>query len=361
MNNLNGKIIYVVATGCRRSKELPEFIHKLEQMGATVYLFATEACKQIVDFKDGNFKDIKLRFNNNKVRRMEIPKEDLVIVAPCSFNTLNKIANGIADSYPLTIIQTAIGKGTQVVLCTSMNYDLWNNFSNQSSLTKLSKVENVNIIWPEFFYNDYGEVVKLSMAPWAKVEDTVLSFFHILPFNPLCLNLSNDYNEDDNDINAEVKIFGRVCKELYLCLNKAGCIAKKVDEGVLISATGASVGDLRNEDIVLVKNLNKNDVLYEGKKPPSSESIIAYEILKNKPIGTCLIHCHCQRITYSTKSKIFTTKEYFNSNNPTQVEEVKEIIKKFGYVNLHLHGQIFCGNSFEEIIGTILKNYYKIS
>lgn len=327
--------------------------------GAVVYLFATEACKQIVDFSDEQFKNIKLRFNNDKNRRMEIPKEDLIIVAPCSFNTFNKIANGIADSYPLTIVQTAIGHGTQVILCASMNYDLWRNVATQSSLEKLSKIGNINIVWPEFFYNNNRDVLKLSMSPWAKIEDSILSYFHILPFNPICLSCSNTYNETSNNISDEIKTFGKICKELYLCLNRSGCIAKKVDSGILISATGSMMGNLENEDIVLIKNIDNEDVLYEGKKPPSSESLIAYRILQNRPVGTCLIHCHCQRITYAIESKKFTTKEYFNNKNQIQVDEVLKIIEEFGYVNLHLHGQIFCGSSFEEIIGRILKIYYK--
>lgn len=361
MFRLKNKVVYIVATGCRKSVELPQLIRRLEDEGAIVYLFATNECMKIVNFEDDAFKDVNLRFNNNIDKRMEILEEDLVIVAPCSFNTINKIANGISDSYPLTIIQTSIGKGVPVIIAASMNYGLWNNFNTQQSISTLSKVNNINVIWPEFIYNEAGSVSKTTMSPWEKLEDTIFSYFQLLPFNLLCESKTNAYNKLDNENNGELKLFGKICKELYLCPNRAGCIAKKVEDGVLISSTGSCVGSLENEDMVVIKKYDENtsSITYCGCKPPSSESKIIYQILKEKPVGTCILHCHCQRITYSPKSKYFTTSRYFINDDDDRVQEVEKIINQYGLVNLYLHGQICCGNSFENIIGVILKKYYE--
>lgn len=358
MENLKNKVIYVVATGCRKSKDLPQFIKKIEEEGAKVYLFATEAATEIVNFESADFNNINLRLKNDLSKTNEIEEEDMVVIAPCSYNTLNKIANGIADSYPLSIIQTAIGKNKTVILSLSMNINLWNNFQTQRSIKILSQVDNVRVIWPNIILNEDGKEISTTMSPWDKLIDTVLSSFHILTFNVECLKSNNSYNKKINNSFNELSVFGKACQEFSICPNTAGCIAKKLDEGILVSATGSSLGNLNVDDMVLIKKYDDDIIYYEGLKRPTSESIIIWELLKDKPVNTCLIHCHCSRITYSYKSKTFTTKNYFMGRKE-QIEEVKKIINKNGFVNLFLHGQIFIGNSFEYIIGKISYLYCK--
>jgi phosphopantothenoylcysteine synthetase/decarboxylase len=53
------------------------------------------------------------------------PPEGVVLFAPCSFNSLNKLAGGIADSLPLSLVSEAIGRGTPVVVAVSVNDPLW--------------------------------------------------------------------------------------------------------------------------------------------------------------------------------------------------------------------------------------------
>lgn len=357
--NLKNKVIYVIATGCRRSRELPVFINKLEEKGAKVYLFATEECKKIVDFSDECFKSFNLKLNNNVKKVQEIDKEDVIVVAPCSFNTLNKIANGIADSYLLTIIQTAIGRGTKVIISLSMNINLWNNYNTYNSLNKISNCNNIIAIWPEFKKNDCGELIT-SMVSWNKVEDTIMANLQVLPYEPMCLGNEHIYNCGENEIYNELELIGKACKEIKVCPNSSGCIAKRVKEGVIISATGSDVGNLKLNDMILIRNYKNGEIYYDGYKKPSSESIIAWEILKDKDMGTCLVHCHCRKITYSDFSSNFTTQDYFMSESKNQIAEVKKIIDKYGYVNLKLHGQIFIDKNFETIIGKIINICCKI-
>ena len=37
----------------------------------------------------------------------------VVLFAPCSFNSLNKLAHGIADNLPLSLVAEAIGRGAR--------------------------------------------------------------------------------------------------------------------------------------------------------------------------------------------------------------------------------------------------------
>ncbi|MGN6360467.1 MAG: flavoprotein [Thermomicrobiales bacterium] len=53
------------------------------------------------------------------------PAEGLVLVAPCSFDSLNKLASGIADNLALSVTAEAIGRGTPVLVGIACNTPLW--------------------------------------------------------------------------------------------------------------------------------------------------------------------------------------------------------------------------------------------
>ena len=52
------------------------------------------------------------------------PPRGVVLFAPCSFNSLNKLAHGIADNLALSVAAEAIGRGTPVIVGPSLNQPL---------------------------------------------------------------------------------------------------------------------------------------------------------------------------------------------------------------------------------------------
>ena len=52
------------------------------------------------------------------------PPRGVVLFAPCSFNSLNKLAHGIADNLALSVVAEAIGRGTPVIVGPSLNQPL---------------------------------------------------------------------------------------------------------------------------------------------------------------------------------------------------------------------------------------------
>ena len=46
-------------------------------------------------------------------------------MAPCDFNSLNKLAQGIADNLALSVVAEAIGRRTPVAVAISVNAPLW--------------------------------------------------------------------------------------------------------------------------------------------------------------------------------------------------------------------------------------------
>jgi hypothetical protein len=65
------------------------------------------------------------------------PPRGVELFAPRSFNSLNKLAHGIADSFALSVVAEAIGRGTPVIVAPSLNAPLLAHPEAQASLKKL--------------------------------------------------------------------------------------------------------------------------------------------------------------------------------------------------------------------------------
>lgn len=66
------------------------------------------------------------------------PPRGIVLFAPCGFNSLNKLAAGIADTLALSIVAEAIGRRTPVIVAPSLNQPLLSHPAAQASLRTLS-------------------------------------------------------------------------------------------------------------------------------------------------------------------------------------------------------------------------------
>ena len=85
------------------------------------------------------------------------PPDGLLLVAPCSFNSLNKLAAGVADSLALSVAAEAIGRGTPVLVALSLNPPLFAHPRTRVSMQTL-RDWGVHVIEPE----DTGEGLRLA-------------------------------------------------------------------------------------------------------------------------------------------------------------------------------------------------------
>ncbi|MGE5268459.1 MAG: flavoprotein, partial [Thiohalocapsa sp.] len=67
------------------------------------------------------------------------PPFGVVLFALCSFNSLNKLAHGIADNLALAVVAEAIGRQTPVIVAPSLNAPLLAHPAAQASLAKLPR------------------------------------------------------------------------------------------------------------------------------------------------------------------------------------------------------------------------------
>ncbi len=60
-----------------------------------------------------------------------------ILFAPCSFNSLNKLAHGIADNLALSIASEMLGLGQPIVIAVSVNEGLWAHPQSRVSVSAL--------------------------------------------------------------------------------------------------------------------------------------------------------------------------------------------------------------------------------
>jgi len=119
------ELAYLIVTGTTTAPRATEIVQSLLQLVPRVITIATPNAAQVIAPRDlsviqGN----RLVESYFDLAILPRPPDGLVLVAPCSFNSLNKLANGIADNLALSVAAEAIGRGTPVLVAPSMNAPL---------------------------------------------------------------------------------------------------------------------------------------------------------------------------------------------------------------------------------------------
>ena len=73
------------------------------------------------------------------------PKADALIIAPATFNTINKLANGIADNYVSDVVNEAIGLGVPTIILPFVNSAYADRAPFRESVRKL-RAEEVSVL-----------------------------------------------------------------------------------------------------------------------------------------------------------------------------------------------------------------------
>ena len=132
-------VAYLVLSGAATAARGPELLRGLVGLGfSTVIALPTPNARRTIAPRElaevagaqvvESYFDLAIRPS---------PPRGVVLFAPCSFNSLNKLAHGIADSLALSVVAEAIGRGTPVIVAPSLNAPLLAHPQAQASLKTL--------------------------------------------------------------------------------------------------------------------------------------------------------------------------------------------------------------------------------
>jgi phosphopantothenoylcysteine synthetase/decarboxylase len=161
-------VAYLLLSGATTAARGPELLRGLVALGfGTVIALPTPNAARVIAPREladvegvrvvGSYFDLAIRPR---------PPRGVVLFAPCSFNSLNKLAYGIADNLALSVAAEAIGRRTPVIVGPSLNQPLLDHPSARASMRAL-KEWGVTVVSPV----DQGEGPRL--APTARLMEVV--------------------------------------------------------------------------------------------------------------------------------------------------------------------------------------------
>src|SRR5437868_1079593 len=155
------EVAYLVLSGTTTAARCPELLRGLVGLGfATVIALPTPNASRVIAARDlADVEGAQLVESYFDLAIRPRPPRGVVLFAPCSFNSLNKLAHGIADNLALSVVAEAIGRGTPVIVGPSLNQPLLDHPEAQASLRKLPSW-GVTIVPPV----DAGEGPRLALT-----------------------------------------------------------------------------------------------------------------------------------------------------------------------------------------------------
>jgi phosphopantothenoylcysteine decarboxylase/phosphopantothenate--cysteine ligase len=136
---LKGKSIALCVTGGIAAIESPKIARHLRRYGATVKAYTTQEALKFVGKASLEWGTDQGVVSELSGRAEHICLEDLVLVAPATLNTINKICSGIADNAVTALVASALGMKKPVYLVPTMHNSLFDNPFFQENLAKAGK------------------------------------------------------------------------------------------------------------------------------------------------------------------------------------------------------------------------------
>jgi phosphopantothenoylcysteine decarboxylase/phosphopantothenate--cysteine ligase len=178
---LDGKTIVLGVTGSIAAVETVRLAHELRRRGAVVQAVMSAAACGIVHpdaltYATGREAIVRCTGMVEHVLYCgEGGRADLLLVAPCTANTIGKIACGIDDTPVTTFATTALGRGMPVVVAPAMHESMYRHPAVASNLDRL-RAWGVDVVPPR---------IEEEKAKIAGIEEIVLHAERALSGRPL--------------------------------------------------------------------------------------------------------------------------------------------------------------------------------
>jgi phosphopantothenoylcysteine decarboxylase/phosphopantothenate--cysteine ligase len=143
---LKGKKILLAVTGSVSAYRAPDIARLLIRHGGEVLAVMSDMAEQIIhpnllEWATGNSVVTKL---TGRIEHIEYTtgesKADLLLIAPCTANTVGKIANGIDDTPVTSFVASAIGANQPIVIALAMHATMYEQPIVQGNIRRLTEL-----------------------------------------------------------------------------------------------------------------------------------------------------------------------------------------------------------------------------
>lgn len=142
MSSPTGRMLYLISCAAPPIRSISECVALLQSVEWTVYLIVTPVAATWIDTDNlaaqTGFPVVSQLRNPDRPR--VLPRADAVVVAPASFNTINKWAGGISDNLVLGILNETLGAGLPMIVSPYAKPALTRHPAYQASIQTLSSL-----------------------------------------------------------------------------------------------------------------------------------------------------------------------------------------------------------------------------
>lgn len=171
---LSGKRIVLGITGSIAAVECLELARELIRHGADVHAVMTPEALKIIthhsmEFATGNPVTTEIDGRVQHVALLgDFPdRAHMLLIAPCTANTISKIANGIDDTPVTTMATTAMGSGARIMIAPAMHSSMFLHPVIQKNVASLRDLD-VDFVGPRM------EGKKAKLAPTEEIVSNVI-------------------------------------------------------------------------------------------------------------------------------------------------------------------------------------------
>ncbi len=129
---LKGRKVVLCVTASVAAYKAVDLARLLMRHGADVYPVLTRKATRLVSsellsWATGNRAVVDLTWELEHIQLVDKGRADLIIIYPCTANTLSKIANGIDDTSVTTIASVALGSKVPIIVALAMHEVMYHN------------------------------------------------------------------------------------------------------------------------------------------------------------------------------------------------------------------------------------------
>ncbi|WP_248966087.1 flavoprotein [Sphaerisporangium perillae] len=140
------KVLYIIVCAAGPAAGVGKLVTLAQDAGWTVQIIATPPALDFIDvpaLERQTGRPVRSRYR--KPDEPKPPRADAIIVAPATYNTVNKFAQGAADTYALGLLAEAPGLGIPVVVLPFVNSALAGRAPFRRSVDEL-RAEGVHVL-----------------------------------------------------------------------------------------------------------------------------------------------------------------------------------------------------------------------
>lgn len=153
-SELHGRKVVLCITGSVAAYRAIDMARLLMRHGADVHAVMTESTSsllltsEMMKWATGNNVVTKLTGDLEHIALADYGMSDLVLVYPCTANTIGKVANGIDDTSVTSVLSVALGSKIPIIIAPAMHEAMYGNRIIRENVVKL-RDNGITIVEPE--------------------------------------------------------------------------------------------------------------------------------------------------------------------------------------------------------------------